>query len=76
MENGDNQEHERVNKYCGEKDKKAMSGIERRSVRIKKIIHETGRIRIEEEHMARFTVYFLISQASNDICGASLAWSR
>ena len=39
---------------------------------MKKFIHETGRSRMEEEHVARLTAYFLISRLSNRIGDASL----
>lgn len=34
---------------------------------MKKFIHETGRIKMEDEHMAKLTAHFLISQTSDRI---------
>lgn len=41
---------------------------------MKKFIHETGRIRMEDEHMATLTAYLLISKGSNRTHYASLTW--
>ena len=51
----------------GEENEKVIERIRRKGVQMKKFIHETGRIKMEDEHMGKLTVSFLISQTSDRI---------
>lgn len=74
VKNGDNQERDRVGKDW-KAEMRARSGKFRdKNVQMKKFIQETGRSKMEEEHIVKLTVRFPNQSNADGIRDVSLTW--